>query len=74
MCCCPVASLKPLARGVESDGSASSVWFWPRWNGCGEGRPESGFDRVFGRLDFGDMFQSESSVVELIGTCLSATR
>ena len=74
MCCCSAASLKPLARGVEYDGSASSVSFWPKWNGCGEGWPESGLVRVFGCLDFGDMFQSESSVVELIGTCLSATR
>ena len=68
MCCCSAAWLKPLARGLESDGSASSVWFWSEWNGCGEGWPESGFDRVIGRLDLGDMFQSESSIVELIGT------
>ena len=56
-------SIKLLGRGVEWCGATSSA---------GEGRPVSGLERLCGRLDLGDMFQSESSVVELIGEIFAA--
>lgn len=51
-----------------------SIWDpgdWRGSTGCDVGRTVSVLERLWGRLDLGDMFQSDSSVVELIGTAIA---
>lgn len=59
--------MKLPARGVER--VELSTWDVGDWRGsteCDGRRTVSELDRLCGRLELGDMFQSDSSVVELI--------
>ena len=59
--------MKLPARGVER--VELSTWDAGDWWGsidCDGGRTVSVLERLCGRLELGDMFQSDSSVVELI--------
>ncbi len=71
---CVAVEVKLPARGVER--AELSTWEVGDWRGssdCDVGRTVSVLDRLCGRLDSGDMFQSDSSVVELIGTAIIIT-
>lgn len=59
--------MKLPARGVER--VELSTWDVGDWRGrtdCDGGGTVSVLERLCGRLDLGEMFQSDSSVVELI--------
>ena len=68
---CVAVEAKLPARGVERvELSTWDAGDWRGSTGCDVGRTVSVLEGLCGRLDVGDIFQSESSVVELIETAL----